>query len=423
MNDSHITTIAQITEFMKVGRDIKFHGTSKKEKYQWIENVVMRFRYFSLSKKEKSIVKGYAMKMTGYSDAQITRLIAKKKKVGKIVVNNRTRHRFPRVYTPEDVARLIETDNAHNRLSGPATKKILEREWQVFKNEKFRRISEISPSHIYNLRATRQYQSHALTVKKTSSTNVPIGERRKPDPQGRPGFVRVDTVHQGDLDKEKGVYHINMVDELIQWEVVGCVEKISEYRLAPLLEDLIEQYPFVILGFHSDNGSEYINKVAAALLNKLLIQQTKSRARHCNDNALVEGKNGSVVRKTMGRMHIAQKHASVINQFYKDHLNVYLNYHRPCGFATTFTDKRGKQKKVYNTYQTPHERLRSLDNPKQYLKKGITFTMLDEIAFKQSDNECAAAMQHAKAELFTSFHQKLRFPTMFAQAISGSSID
>jgi len=423
MNDSHITTVAQITEFIKVGRDIKFQGTSKKEKYQWIEKVVMRFRYFSLKKKERSIVKEYAMKMTGYSDAQITRLIAKKKKVGKIVANTRTRHRFPKTYTPEDVARLCETDNAHNRLSGPATRKILEREWNVFRNEKFRRISEISPSHIYNLRATRQYQSHALTVKKTQSTNVPIGERRKPDSQGRPGYIRVDTVHQGDLDKEKGVYHINIVDELIQWEIVGCIEKISEYYLAPLLEDLIEQYPFVILGFHSDNGSEYINKVIAALLNKLLVKQTKSRARHCNDNALVEGKNGSIVRKTMGRMHIPQKHATAINQFYKDHLNVYLNYHRPCGFATTTTDRKGKQKKVYDTYQTPYERLRSLEKPRQYLKRGITFKTLDEIAYRESDNECGSSTQQAKTKLFTNFNQKLRFPTMFAQPVSGSSID
>lgn len=418
-----MVSIAQIKEFIKVGRTITFKGTSLQEKYRWIEGILGRFRYFSLSKREKSIVKQYLTKMTGYSDAQITRLIAKKKKSGNIVANTRKRHRFPKVYTPEDIARLTETDNAHNRLSGPATKKILEREWQVFKNEKFRRISEISPSHIYNLRATRQYISHALSFTKTKPTQVPIGERRKPDPQGSPGHIRVDTVHQGDLEKEKGVYHINMVDELLQWEVVGCVEKISEYYLAPLLADLIKQFPFVILGFHSDNGSEYINKIVEKLLNKLLIRQTKSRARHCNDNALVEGKNGSVIRKTMGRMHIAQKHASAINQFYKEYLNIYLNYHRPCGFATTITDKRGKQKKIYSVYQIPYERLRSLDKPRQYLKKEITFKMLEEVAYRQSDNECAKYMQQAKAELFTNFHQKLRFPTMFAQPISGSSID
>ena len=423
MNDSHITSVAQIQEFIKVAKDISFQGSSRKEKYAWIEEILSRFRYFSLRKSERTIVKQYMRKMTGYSNPQLKRLVRKKKRIGKIVVNSRTRHRFPRIYAPEDIARLTETDNAHNRLSGPATKKILMREWEVFGNEEYRRIAEISSSHIYNLRATRQYQSHALTVTKTTSINIPIGERRKPDPQGRPGYIRVDTVHQGDLEKEKGVYHINMVDELTQWEVVGCVEKISEFHLAPLLQDLMAQFPFVVIEFHSDNGSEYINKVVAQLLNKLLIGQTKSRARHCNDNALVEGKNGSVIRKTMGRMHIAQKHAVVINQFYQEHLNVYLNYHRPCGFATTITDKKGKQKKVYDTYLTPYEKLRSLLRLKHYLKKDIAFAVLDGIAYQESDNECAKRMQQAKAELFTSFHQKLRFPTMFAHPISGSYVD
>lgn len=423
MNDSHITSVTQIKQFIKVARAMTFQGTSRREKYRWVENAAMRFRYFSLRKKERTTVKQYLMKMTGYSDAQITRLLARKKKSGRIVESSRGRHRFPRVYTPEDIARLCETDNAHNRLSGPATSKILEREWTVFGNEKYRRISQISSSHLYNLRATRQYRSHALTVKKTASTSVPIGVRAKPETQGKPGYIRVDTVHQGDLDKEKGVYHINMVDEVTQWEVVGCVEKISEFHLAPLLEDLIAQYPFRILGFHSDNGGEYINKVVAELLNKLLIYQTKSRARHCNDNALAEGKNGSVVRKHMGRLHIPQRYAALINQFHKDHLNIYLNYHRPCGFATTIVDRKGKQKKKYDTYLTPYEKLRSLDNPEQYLKKGITLGMLEEIAYRESDNECAQRMQQAKAELFTSFNQKPRFPTMFAQPISGSYVD
>ena len=170
----------------------------------------------------------------------------------------------------------------------------------VSRKEKYQSISAISSSHIYNLRVTRQYQSHSLTIKKTNPVKVPIGERRKPDPQGKPGYLRVDTVHQGDLEKEKGIYHINIIDEVTQWEIVGSVEKISEHYLEPLLEDLISQFPFTIINFHSDNGSEYINKVVAKLLNKLLIQQTKSRARHCNDNALAECKNGAVIRKYIG---------------------------------------------------------------------------------------------------------------------------
>lgn len=311
-DDSHMMSIAQIKEFIKVSKEIQFKGKSRDGKYKWTENTLSRFRYFSLKKKDRSIIKQYIMKMTGYSDAQVTRLIAKKKKCGRIRADTTRRHRFKRIYTPGDITRLIETDKAHDRLSGPATKRVFEREYKVFGKKEFVRLRDISVSHIYNLRGRRQYTSHTQFFQKTKPASSPIGERRKPDPQGKPGYIRVDTVHQGDLDKQKGVYHINMVDEITQWEIVGCVEKVSEYYLKPLLEALLAQYPFRIYGFHSDNGSEFINKVVAKLLNKLLIDQTKSRARHSHDNALVEGKNGSIIRKHMGYMHIPGRYAQAI---------------------------------------------------------------------------------------------------------------
>ena len=87
-----------------------------------------------------------------------------------------------------------------------------------------------------------------------------IGERHKPHPEGRSGFVRVDLVHQGDLDGRKGIYEINLVDEVTQYELVGAVEAISERFLVPVLEGLLGLFPFVIKGFHADNGSECVNR-------------------------------------------------------------------------------------------------------------------------------------------------------------------
>lgn len=403
MDDSHIVSIAQIQEFIKVAKDITFQGTVRKEQYAWIEKVLLRFRYFSLRKKEKTILKAYLMQMTGYSDAQITRLVGRKKKVGKILVTAGGHHRFTKKYTSDDIAHIIQTDKAHDRLSGPATRKIFEREYTIFGNKAFTRLKDISVSHLYNLRGTRQYQSHGHFFTKTKATSVPIGIRRKPNPHGQPGFLRVDTVHQGDYEGAKGVYHINLVDEVTQWEIVVSVEKISEAHLLPLLEAALAQFPFLILGFHSDNGSEYINAVVARLLNKLLIEQTKSRARHCNDNALVEGKNGSIIRKHMGRMHIAQKHAPSINEFYRAYLNPYLNYHRPCGYATTKIDAKGKIKKVYNIYRTPFETLVGHHRASEFLKDGVSWEKLDGVAHEMSDNACAALMQDAKYQLFKSF--------------------
>jgi hypothetical protein len=233
--------------------------------------------------------------------------------------------------------------------------------------------------------------------------SVSIGERRKPDPQGRPGYLRVDTVHQGDRDGVKGVYHINAVDEVTQWQIVGATEQISEAWLLPILEDMIEQFPFVLRGFHSDNGSEFINHVVAQLLDKLLAEQTKSRPRHSNDNGLAESKNGAVVRKHMGYGYIAAAHAEAINEFYREHFNPYLNFHRPCGVPEVVTEAKGKQRRVYRWYATPWEILRRIPDLARYLKPELTVEELNRRAARTSDTAAARRMQHEKQRLFASF--------------------
>ncbi len=79
------------------------------------------------------------------------------------------------------------------------------------------------------------YQRHRTKFRSTQSRQVPIGERRKPDPKGKPGYLRVDTVYQGNKDGKAGLYHITAVDTVTQWQVIGCVETISERHLLPVL--------------------------------------------------------------------------------------------------------------------------------------------------------------------------------------------
>ena len=408
MNDDNIVSIAQLQSFLKEVAVINFSinnigNKNKQEMYDWVGTVIQKFRYFSVKKKERTLVLDYIEKITGRSRPQIKKLIKKKKKWGRIKLSTVKKHTFPVRYNTSDIARLIETDNAHGRLSGPATKKILLREYSVFEKISYERISHISVPHIYNLRKKRQYVSNILFISKTQTVNRNIGERKKPIPEDKLGFLRVDSVHQGDRDIEKGVYYINMVDEVTQWEIIGCVEGISEYFLEPLILELLERFPFVILNFHSDNGSEYINYVVAELLKKLLINQTKSRPRRTNDNALVETKNGAVIRKHMGRNYIEKKNARSINKFLGENMDDYLNFHRPCGFATNYSDLKGKIKKKYEIYMTPYEKLISLPNFRQYLKPDVSLSQLEAISKKQSDNESAQKMQIAKSKLFKNF--------------------
>jgi transposase InsO family protein len=401
MDDSQITDIAGIRKFLAGSAELKFKGLSRDEKYVWVARTLRKFGYFKLRKKVKALVKRYAQRITGYSDAQLTRLIARQLRHGRIVAQPPARHRFARRYTAEDSALLAETDNVHYRLSGPATKALFQRAYTLYGDLRFVRLKDISVAHLYNLRAAKAYKQHALVLAKTQPVKSSIGARKKPSPQGQPGYLRVDTVHQGDKDKAKGVYHVNIVDEITQWEIIGAVEGISEVFLEPLLGKLLERFPFAISGFHSDNGSEYINDRVALLLNKLLIEQTKSRSRRTNDNALVEGKNGSVIRKQMGYAHIPRRHAARINEFYMNYFNDYLNFHRPCGFATITTDAKGKQKKVYKTWITPYERLKTLKDWEQYLRPGVSAEQLAQIAAAKSDHDFAVEMLRAKSKLFS----------------------
>lgn len=404
MYDDHIKDVKQLQTIVQGAGGMKFTvSDSREEKYEWIGKTLGRFRYVYLSKKEKGMVKAYIAFVTHYSDIQIDRFIREKKLHGTLKVKERTQHTFPRFYEASDIALLAEVANGYNHQNGHALKKVCEEMYHVYGDEKFERLKHISVPHIYNLKKTNIYQTRVLHYTKTQATQVNIGERKKPDPYGKPGYLRVDSVHQGDLDREKGVYHINFVDEVTQMQYVGCVEKISEYYLQPLLEEILELFPYTVLNFHSDNGSEYINKVVSQLLNKLKISQTKSRSRKTNDNALVEGKNGAVVRKYMGYIHIPKKHAESINTFYRDYLDDFLNYHRFCAFATDYVNDKGKIKKKYEIYMTPIQKFLSLPNCEQYLKEGVTLDSLLLQQKKFTHLESAKRMRQAKHKLFTNF--------------------
>ena len=217
-------------------------------------------------------------------------------------------------------------------------------------------LPDLGAAHVVT--AERDIPATADRLPVDQAGPVTIGERRKPDPHGRPGYLRVDTVHQGDRDGIKGVYHVNAVDEVTQWQVVGTTAQISEAWLLPVLEAMMKQFPFHIRGFHSDNGSEFINHTVARLLNKLLVEQTKSRPRHSNDNGLVESKNGAVVRKHMGYGHIEAAHAEAIKEFYRVFQSV--SEFSPAVRSARSGETQGQGEGVYRWYATPWEILRQL---------------------------------------------------------------
>lgn len=397
MQNGERLNLEQIQAFLEGSSAIGFEGDERHDIYGWITRTLCEQEYWKQSRSARGLLRRFIAKMTGLSRAQVTRLIARYREIGVVRETSYRRNRFAKRYTIADIELLALVDEAHGKLSGPATQKILHREFHDYGDARYETLAGISVAHIYNLRGSRAYRP--VYYQKTRPVQVAIGERRKPDPQNRPGYLRIDTVHQGDLDGFKGVYHINAVDEVTQWQVVGATGQISEAWLIPVLEGMLRQFPFQIHGFHSDNGSEFINGTVAGLLNKLLIEQTKSRPRRSNDNGLVEAKNGAVIRKHMGYGHIGSEHAAQIEAFYEEYFNPYLNFHRPCGVPEMMIDRKGKQRRVYRWYATPWEILRQLPDLARHLRPEFTVAELDQIASAETDTQAAQKMQQAKLRL------------------------
>jgi transposase InsO family protein len=408
MHEAEKLSLDAILRFVEASEGISFESENRQQLYGWVERVLRQQAYQQQGRAARGLLRRYIEKMTGLSRAQVTRLIAGYAASGRVEATVYRRRGFPQRYTQADIELLASVDEAHETLSGPATRHILEREFQQYGNQEYARLATISVAHLYNLRHSRRYRERRLNYSKTRPTAVRIGERRKPKPQGQPGFLRLDTVHQGDQPGggAKGVYHINAVDEVTQWQVAASTPRISEAYLEPVLENMLRQFPFRIQGFHTDNGSEFINQTVSKLLNKLVIEQTKSRPRQSGDNGLVETKNGAVIRKHIGYGYIDARHADAINGFYREYLNPYLNYHRPCAQAEVKIDDKGRKRVSYPRYRTPLETLLALDKPAQYLREGLGINALKRVAGAIGDTEAARRMQQAKAKLF----DQLRLP-------------
>ena len=405
LQTQRVQSLDQVRAFLEGSEAVDFIEGDREGVYDLVRRTLVKLGYHRLGKPDKGLVRRYLGKVTGLSRAQLTRLITRHRQTGRVEDRRGgpPAKPFVRRYTRADIRLLAEVDEDLGQMSGAATRKVLRRQWEVFGDARFERLAGLSNGHLYNLRKSRTYRNRRRVWRRTRPSAVRIGARRRPAPRGRPGYLRVDTVHQGDLDGVKGVYHINVVDEVTQYQYVGTVQAISEAFLIPVLESLIGAFPFRINGFHADNGSEYINRRVAALLNKLHVGQfTKSRARRTNDNALVESKNASVIRKWLGYSHIPAHLAGPVNAFNRQWLSPFLNHHRPCQFPTEVTDARGRVRKRYRDedVMTPYEKLRSLKDAEQYLAPGVTFEQLDAAAHATSDLEAAKALNRARADLF-----------------------
>ena len=398
--DKALRGITDLVSFLNspVVVDIILLGKTK-TRADWIFERLVRFKYTTLNKKDKGIVIQYIRRITWFAEKQVDRYIRALKTWHRLG-HTYSRNTFPTIYTKEDSELLAEVDNATGRLSWGLTIIMMRNEYNAG-DSRFIHLKDISIAQLYRLRSTPRYKEESLVVGKTKSVNIPIWTRTKPITKGLPWFIRVDTVHQWDLDWKKWVYHVNLVDEVTQWEVVFAIEEISEYFLLPLLKWALATFPFEILNFHSDNWSEFINYKVSHLLEKLRVSQTKSRARKSTDNWLVESKNGAIIRKEFGHWHIPWEYAPIINRFYTEHFIPYLNFYRPCHFGEKVYTSDWKVQIIYplKNCMTPYQKFTSLPNWESHLWKVFTTKMLEKILKTKTPLQAAKEKKKARDQL------------------------
>jgi len=416
LNESQIRTIDQVRAVLDGTQCFEFAAADDVvSRYAWISTVLKRLRYGQLKRNERGLVLQYLRRFGGFSRAQITRLVRRWIDGKELVLRRSTPpNAYARRYTDADLDALAEVEREYGRFSGPATVVVLRRMFEVYGDRRFERLRHLSSSHLYNLRRSERYRvRHTVRTKTRSDPRAAtIALRRAPVPDERPGFIRIDSVHQGDHQGYRGVYHINAVDCVTQWEVVATVPALRKEHMLPTLKVMLEQFPFVVQGFHSDGGVEYVNYEVAAMLQAQHIAFTRSRPRHCNDNALAETKNGVVVRRQFGYNHVPQSWAERFSVFCQEHLNPFLNLHRPCMFGVEVPDPRkpGRTRRVHRPgdIMTPLEKLASLPNAQDYLREGITLQDLQAQALSITDVQAARTVRQAREQLLDNVATEVR---------------
>ncbi len=404
-----LRTLDEVRDFMAGSEPVDFRFVERVHAYDFVRRVLVRSRYLRLARSDKGLVRRFLVKVTGFGRAQIARLISQYRETGRIEDRRRGPKRpFPRRYTKADIGLLAEVDETLGGLCGAVTRRLMQRQYEVFGDARFERLSGLSNSHLYRLRQSVTYRRRRLTVARTRPTQVSIGERRKPHPAGRPGFLRVDSVHQGDLDGQKGLYEINLVDEVTQYEFVAAVEGISERFLVPDLEGSIEAFPFVVCGFHADNGSEYVNHRVAALLRKPHVEESPGPARDAAtttpwSKARMPRWSGATSATTTSpgtrrpRQRLPARRARSLPQL------------PPALPLPRREDQRqGTHPQTYpfDNVTTPYLKLKSLDGAARYLRPGVTFEQLDQEALALDDLAAAATVNEALVALFAEIRRR-----------------
>jgi len=177
----------------------------------------------------------------------------------------------------------------------------------------------------------------------------------------KPGYVESDTVaHCGGNLSGSFIHSYNFVDIATSWSEQAAVMGMGERATVECLDKIKQRMPFNILGVDSDNGGEYINHHLWRYCQKHQLEFTRSRAGKKNDNAHVEQKNYTAIRKVVGYTRLDTEHQlAIMNRIYDGPLRLYLNFFQPTRKRQSkeYDPRSGRARKFYFESKTPYQRL------------------------------------------------------------------
>jgi len=175
----------------------------------------------------------------------------------------------------------------------------------------------------------------------------------------RPGFLEADLVsHSGESSFGEFIFSLNLTDILSGWVETQAVMGKGQEGVVRAVEKLSVRLPFRVLGMDSDNGSEFINYHLLSWCEKKEIQFTRSRPYKKDDNAHIEQKNWTHVRKFMGwDRYDTQEALEAMNDLYDNELCLFMNLFQPSVKLQKVIRKGSRKKRVYDDPQTPLDRL------------------------------------------------------------------
>lgn len=177
-----------------------------------------------------------------------------------------------------------------------------------------------------------------------------------------PGYLELDLVsHSGERAEGQFIYTLNLTDIASTWDESCSVMGKGEESVIEALQEISEALPFPVLGIDSDNGSEFINWHLKAYCDARDLQFTRSRPYKKDDNAHIEQKNWTHVRKLIGwDRYDSPQSLKAMNDLFRHELRLYMNLFQPSVKLIQTISKGSRRTRRYDYPQTPLDRLLSL---------------------------------------------------------------